>query len=380
MYAPAHPAIIGFLGDCVNGGANCRTGPNLNLADDANHGTSSAGIISANDKQGDAYRGVTPIVLDSWKVYVTPPPGGKPGFDYAAALRAYQNAVVHDRVIAAVFWSSGDDTSPISQAADNAFDAGVATIAGNGNFGPGISTVVSPASAHKAIGVGSVGVLYLQTEVPQGRGPTRDARIKPDIQAPTSTETASAASDSDRQDYSGTSGATPYAAGAAALARLFLRSLQPLSSPAIEPGQLYAYLILSGQNRASNFRPDNTSGAGLLRLPSDGMVFCGKVSITQGARIDIPLDIDKRWYFLDGALWWDENIPVAGTEVHNDIDLSLVDPSGAEVAWSISVSGVFEKARFGIGVIMDSGVWTLRIKGYSVPGGSQRVYWAAHAK
>jgi serine protease AprX len=372
-----NPSNIDFRRDCVNGGADCNTGPNLNPNDDCwNHGTSTAGIITANTNQGNAFRGVTRITLDSWKVYPTAFDASGNcvgGLDQTAVVRAFQNAVsVGDRVIVAEMQGSGNDLSTISQAADKAFDAGSVIIAANGNNGPASGTVNAPANAHRVIGVGNFDVQTLTQINSQSRGPARDGRIKPDIQAPTNTETASNASDTAFQIFTGTSGATPYAAGAAALSRNFLLSIQ---SP-IDPGQVYAYLILSGQQVSFN----NTSGAGPLRLPTDGVAFFGKVSITNGASINITLNVGGGFNLLDGALWWPETIQLPGqaTEVHNDIDLYLLDPSGATVASSTAVPGVFERARV-TGAPLASGAWTLRIHGFSVPGGSQTVYWAAHA-
>jgi serine protease AprX len=375
-----NPSNIDFRRDCVNGGADCNTGPNLNPNDDCwNHGTSSAGIITANANQGNAFRGVTRITLDSWKVYPTAFDASGNcvgGLDQAAVVRAFQNAVsVGDRVIVAEMQGSGDDLSTISREADNAFDLGSVIIAANGNFGPTIGTVNAPANAHRVIGVGNFDVQTLTQINSQSRGPARDGRIKPDIQAPTNTETASNASDTALRSFGGTSGATPYAAGAAALSRNFLLSLLA-PSPVVDPGQVYAYLILSGQQVSFN----NTSGAGPLRLPNDGVVFFGKVSITNGASVNITLNVGGGFNLLDGALWWPETIQLPGqaTEVHNDIDLHLLDPSGATVASSTAVPGVFERARV-TGAPLASGTWTLRIHGFSVPGGSQTVYWAAHA-
>jgi serine protease AprX len=367
-----NPSNIDFRRDCVNGGADCNTGPNLNPNDDCwNHGTSTAGIITGNANQGNAFRGVTRITLDSWKVYPSAfdANGNCVGFlDQTAVVRAFQNAVsVLDRVIVAEMQGSGNDLSTISQAADNAFDLGAVIIAANGNNGPASSTVNAPANAHKVIGVGNFDVQTLTQINSQSRGPAPDGRIKPDIQAPTNTETASNASDTALQIFTGTSGATPYAAGAAALSRNFLLSIQ---SP-IDPGQVYAYLILSGQQA---FPFNNTSGAGRLRLPTDGVVFFGKVSVPNGTFVDIPLNIGAGFNLLGGALWWPES---ASSGIHNDVDLHLVNPNGAGVAFSVDVSSVFEKVQV-TGVIAP-GTWTLRINGFSVPGGSQTVFWAAHA-
>ncbi|WP_045235316.1 S8 family peptidase [Deinococcus pimensis] len=324
-----------------------------------NHGTSSAAIISGNGNQGNAFRGVTGVWLDSFKVY----PAGCGGLDSAAAVQGFQRAVqVLDRVIVAEMQSGGDDLSSISTAADNAFDAGAVVIAANGNFGPGAGTVSSPANAHRVLGIGALDVVTLAQQDYQGRGPTRDNRYKPDLQAPTNTETASSASDTARRVFGGTSGSTPYGAGAAALMRNWLRG----SAGTIDPGQVYAHLILSGQ------RPwpfDNTVGAGRIRLPTGGVAFWGKVTLGPSGVVDIPIPVGSAgWTAVEGALWW----PERATGVHNDVDLQLVDPSGAVRASSTSAVSVFERARAAGPV--GTGTWKLRIRAYSVSG-SQDVYW-----
>lgn len=367
------PSHIDFRRDCVNGGANCAGGAGFDPNDDCwNHGTSSAAIITANARQGNAFRGVTAITLDSFKVY----PSGCGGLDTVAAVRGFQAAVAAlDRVIVAEMQGGGDDLSAISIAADNAFDAGAVIIAANGNNGPGASTVNSPANAHKAIGVGNFDVQTQAQVNSQSRGPAPDGRFKPDIQAPTNTETASSASDTAFRVFGGTSGATPYAAGAAALLRNWLRG----TSFSIDPGQVYAHLILSGQQP---YPFNNTSGAGPLRLPTDGWAWWGKVSVANGQTIDIPLGISGgNSNTLDGALWWPETafqFPFIGRfEIHNDIDLYLIDPNGIIRASSISIPSVFERAR--VSGRVASGTWKLRIRGYNVTG-SQTVYWAAHVR
>lgn len=371
------PSHIAFRRDCVNGGADCNTGSGLNPNDDCwNHGTSSAAIITANTNQGDDFRGVTGVTLDSFKVYPTAFSNGvcNGGLDSVAAIRGFQAAVaVLDRVIVAEMQGGGDDLSTISSAADNAFNAGAVIIAANGNNGPGASTVNTPANAHKVIGVGNFDVQTQNQIATQSRGPAPDGRFKPDIQAPTQTETASNASDTAFRVFGGTSGATPYAAGAAALLRNWLRG----SNFSIDPGQVYAQLILSGQQP---FPFNNTSGAGPLRLPTDGWAWWGKVSISNGMTIDIPLNIGGGIFnTFDAALWWPETaiqfLFGIRIDLHNDVDLYLVDPSGAVQAFSFSVSSVFERARVTGPVAL--GTWKLRIRGYNVPFGPQTVYWAA---
>jgi serine protease AprX len=279
-----NPSHIDFRRDCINGGANCNTGASLNPNDDCwDHGTSSAAIISGNDRAGDAFRGVTAITLDSFKVYPT-------SFDatglcngnlsVTAAVRGFQTAVaVLDRVIVAEMQAGGSDTGTISTAADNAFDAGAMIIAANGNNGPAAATVNEPAIAHNVIGVGNFDVQTLAQITGQSRGAAPDNRFKPDIQAPTNTETASngcgwrqnctaGGSDTAFRVFGGTSGSTPYAAGAAALLRNWLRG----TSFSLDPGQGYVQLILSGQQP---YPFNNTTGAGPIRLPTDGWAWWG---------------------------------------------------------------------------------------------------------
>jgi serine protease AprX len=379
------PSHIAFRRDCVNGGDTCNSGSNLNPNDDCwNHGTSSAGIITANANQGNAFRGVTGITLDSFKVYPTSFGANgmcNGGLDTTATVRGFQRAVaVLDRVIVAEMQGSGNDFSAVSLAADLAFNAGAVVIAANGNNGPNASTVNTPANAHKVIGVGNFDVQTQAQVNSQSRGPAPDNRIKPDIQTPTNTETASngcgfgqncttAGSDTALRVFGGTSGATPYGGAAAALLRNWLRG----TSFSIDPGQVYAQLILSGQQP---FPFNNTRGAGPVRLPTDGYAWWGKVSVSNGATINIPLHISGgNPNTLDGALWW----PESPFGFHNDIDLSLVDPGGVVRASSPSVSSVFERAK--VSGPVSQGTWKLRIRGYSVmPILPQTVYWAAHVR
>jgi hypothetical protein len=380
------PSNVDFKRDCVNGTSNnCNSGSGLNPNDDCwNHGTSSGAIIVGNNTRGNAFQGVTGITLDSFKVFGT-------SFDAttglcngtlsaAAAVRGFQAAVaVLDRVVVAEMQSTGSDNSSISAAADAAFDAGAVVIAANGNNGPNDSTVNVPAIAHKVLGVGAVNVVSGNQMNGQSRGPAADNRIKPDIQGPNGTETASngcgwqqnctgagAGSDTAYRVFGGTSGSTPYAAGAAGLLRNWLRG----ASFSIDPGQVYAQLILSARDP---YPFDNTVGAGVLSLPVNGYAWWGKVSVGDNETIDIPINIP--WSAarnFDGALWW----PETAAQTHNDIDLRLVRPDGSVADWSLSGPSVFERARADGAVA--NGTWKVRIQGYSVTGGRQTVYWAAH--
>ena len=350
-----NPSNIDFKIDC--------TGANNPDDDSWNHGTSSAAILSGNGNLGNAFRGVTAITLDSFKIYTSA------GLDSAAAVEGFQKAVSYmDRVIVAEIQGSGDDYCSISQAADNAYDAGAVVIAANGNAGPSSHTVNAPAIAHRVIGVGCYDVQSQNQISAQSRGPAPDNRYKPDIQAPTETETASNTSNTALKNFINTSGATPYAAGGAALLRNWLRG----SNFSIDPGQVYAQIILSGQNA---YPFNNTSGAGSMRLPTDGVAWWSKVSVIDKMTIDIPLNIDGTYNTFDAALWWPD-LRLFGSYIHNDIDLYLIDPAGTIRDFSYSGSSVFERARVSGNVT--NGTWKVRIVGYDVIV-FQTVYLAAAA-
>lgn len=384
-----NPDHVDFQLDCVNGGSTCAAGT-INPNDDCwDHGTGSGAIITANAVQGDAFRGVTAITLDSLKVYPTSFDGNNlcnGGLDTSATIRAFERAVaILDRVIVAEMQASADYLSSISLAADAAFDAGAVVIAANGNNGPNAGTVNAPASAHRVIGVGNFDVQTQAQINGQSRGPTPDNRFKPDIQTPTNTETASngcgwmqncttGGSNTALGVFGGTSGATPYAGGAAALLRNWLRG----TSSTIDPGQVYAHLILSGQQP---YPFNNTSGAGPIQLPTNGTAWWGKVDVTDGATIDIPIGVGAGTGRIDAALWWPETatkILWVVVEVHNDIDLHIVDPGGVGRAFSVSIPSVFERAR--VTGSIAAGTWKIRIRGFDVNTTSQTVYWAAHAR
>lgn len=375
----APPARIRLRGDCVNGGTDCKTGTNLNPNDDCwNHGTSSAAILIGNDVAGNEFRGVTRFTLASFKVY---PTTFNDCFacigsvDPCAAVRGFAAAVqALDKVIVAEIQGREPDQGPISEAANKAFDAGAVVVAATGNFG---SKVAAPAKASKVLGIGSFDVITGSVDSGQGHGPTSDKRIKPDLQAPTNTETAGTGcepgrdctdrgSDEAFQVFGETSGATPYAGGAAALLRSLMA--QVMGTNNVHPGLVYALMILSGREV---FPFSEMNGTGPFRLPTDGSLRWGAIDVHNGETIEIALDFRRPQRHLDAALWW----PEAGVlSLHNNIDLKIVDPSGTEKESSESVPSVFERARFQ-GVMQ--GTWHVQIQGTSVGGGaSQKVYFA----
>mgnify|MGYP000029330414 CR=1 FL=1 len=130
--------------------------------------------------------------------------------------------------------SANDGTDAVSVACDNAVDAGAVLCVAAGNSGPGAKTVGSPACARKVITIGATdkqdGIANYSS-----RGPTSDGRVKPDVCFPGSSITAARAKNTAMgiplNDFyttaSGTSMATPHAAGTCALLLQKVPSLKP---------------------------------------------------------------------------------------------------------------------------------------------------------
>lgn len=329
--------------------------------DQCNHGTSSAALITGNSRLGGNWRGLSAISVDSWDIY-----GNDCLVGSAHAIRGFEEAVRWlDRVIVAEIQIAASETSALSTAADNAYDAGSVVVSANGNFGPGVSTVRSPANAHKSLGIGAADLKTDNLMNYSGRGPTADGRYKPDLVFPTNVETASNTSNTGMRVFTGTSTATPIAGGAIAL----MRNWQRGGTGSLEAGHVYSHAILGGQ---TTWPFNNNTGAGPFVLGTNGHAWWGKVNVGNGGTVNIPISVTSGKTKFEGALWWPES-----TGTHNDIDLRLVSPAGTVFDSSISAVSVFERASVLSGLY--PGTWTLRISGFSVSG-SQTVYWSARTR
>lgn len=116
------------------------------------------------------------------------------------------------------------------------------------------SSLLQPADCAKVIGVGAVD-LNDNAESFSSEGPTTDGRAKPEISAPNRVQTATSSA------FSGTSAASPHAAGAAALLLA--------ASPVMTPEQLRAALPAAVKD-VHLAGIDSRTGAGRISLDADG--------------------------------------------------------------------------------------------------------------
>ena len=359
-----NPSHLNLRRDCINGGADCNTGTGLDPLDNDpgdGHGTPSAAILTANCRRHNNFRGVTAAQVDSFRIY------GALGLDQAAALNGYQTATKEgEDVIVVEAQDAQDYGGALSTAGDHAFDCGAVVVAANGNE-PDVVTVASPANAHRVLGVGAYDVVTGNLFAQQACGPTGDSRVKPDLQCPTNTQAAGKQTDTSTTEFRGTSGATPYAGGAAALARSWLRD----HGGTIDPGQVHAQLVLFSDPTGAG---PNVEGAGrlLMRDPATVTLTWGKVSVPHGMVVDVPVPVAATSQTLGAAIWWPENL----ADQHNTVTLALLDPSGAVRQSSSTPGSVFERCAISGGVA-PPGNWLLRVRGFNVPVTPQTVYWAA---
>ena len=251
--------------------------------------------------------------------------------------------------------SDGDDA--LSQAVDAASNDGVPVLVAAGNSGDDLYSVGSPGAAREAITIGAEADSFAGRRLASfsSRGPTLDGRMKPDVTAPGMAITsADAGTTSGYVAMSGTSMATPVAAGAVALA------LQV--DPSLTPAQIKSTL----HSTAHDFGPtgaDPDWGWGSL----DAHAFIASVAGTQGGAAQ------PDHLLLSGSVgnfgFWSQTFTVDPEDVGSpiaitllidgqaectlellpgwcfayewspDLDTRLRDPNGAEIALSTCVAG-----------------------------------------
>lgn len=373
VFDQAHNPIV-FTGNCV-GDMLCITPQGL-LG--RNHGTASAAILVANNRDSVDYVGVTPSQLESFCVYLQDPNSTDEHQQQLmpeAAVYAFQAAIRNgDAVIVAETQQSDSEAFAIGVAAENAFRMGCVVIAANGNEGGAEdgAKVGYPARCRLVLGVGGVAVRG-EEPAAQGWGLADNSRMKPDLSAPTGCVTAYAKNPDSFGMHSETSGATPFAAGAAALLRDWMVWA---AGGGIDPGQVYAQLILSCP-LVGPFDTASRIGAGRIELPAGGWSKFGKIALgPEREPREIPIEVESAELDrVEAAIWWPgEQVGTDSLlyETHSNLDLELIDPTGLIRGESRSVKGLFE--RLAVHGPIVPGTWKLRISG--TPGQfAETVYW-----
>jgi len=213
--------VIAFY-DAVNS-PELTNGTEIVAYDDQGHGTHCAGITAGTGAPGNEYVGVAPQAqLVGVKVLDE---GGSGSFATVMAGMEWTVDKRHDFNIRAasmslggfglIEWTSSEQES-VNRMANEMVRSGIALFIAAGNNGVA-AQIGTPGSAEDAI---TVGALDKDTSIAiySSQGPTEEGRVKPNIAFVGSNVFAPEANSGDGYiDYSGTSMATPGAAGLAAL-------------------------------------------------------------------------------------------------------------------------------------------------------------------
>ena len=263
-----------------------------------------------------------------------------------------------------------------------------------GNDGPNAGTVSSPSTAKNSVTVGNHQARYngAPDNLMSGssRGPTDDGRIKPDIIAPggyvrscraqEAQDTAGSSWQSTWYlEYTGTSMATPNAAGASALIREYLLEIAQRPSP--QGALIKALLVLGAQDTNTRDIPNNDEGWGRVNLketlaPSQGRgiwVDDRSVLSNTGQSKSYVFNVTFANSQLKTVLAWSDarGSRFSNNQLVNDLDLEVESPDG-----TIYLGNDFANGRSTTGgtkddvnnlevVLIDTamkGIWTVRVK------------------
>jgi len=228
------------------------------------------------------------------------------------------------------------------------------------------------------------------------RGPTDDGRIKPDLVAPGDYVRSCKSQEADSAEgswsntwyleYSGTSMATPAAAGASVLVREYL--MEVTNRPAPQGALIKGLLILGAQDMGTRDIPNDDEGWGRINLvnsliPSSdvGIFVDDRSRLSSGQTSDYTFDVTRAGEPLKVVLTWSDypGSTSSSTQLRNDLDLEVISPNG-QVSY---MGNVFVNGRSVTGGTKDSvnnvevvlidnaatGTWTVRVRDAQHGGG-----------
>ena len=220
-----------------------------------------------------------------------------------------------------------------------------------GNDGPNSGTVSPPATAKNIISVGNHQNRYggAPDTMMSGssRGPTDDGRIKPDLVAPggyvrscraqEATETGGSTwSNTYYLEYTGTSMATPNAAGAALMIREYLEEIAQRPSP--QGALVKAIMVLGAQDIGSRDIPNQDEGWGRVNLrnslaPASGQgIWVDDRSVMSGTgnSKSYPFNVTQASGLFKVVLAWSDErgSRFSNAQLVNNLDLEVTAPDG----------------------------------------------------
>jgi len=403
----------------------CSGGIAANEWDTQNHGSHVAGTIAgdnlANPIVHDPGDGMAPgaklVVQDAG--FLTDPCGDLPGIGCPVVdlKPMFQQAYDQGARIHTNSWGDREDSHP-----QNSYTAACQDVDefmfhhpdflilfAAGNSGPSVASVGSPSTAKNTISVGATlrGTQANSLARFSSCGPTADGRIKPDLTMPGS-NIVSARNDGNIASnncatitMSGTSMASPAAAGMAALVRQYYADGNyptgaPVASDGFAPSAalIKATLLNSTQTMTGTGVggvPDNCQGWGRVLL-DDTLFFTGQarklLAFDDAGFPQAGTGQFKRFAVTVGAgqplrvtLAWTDfpSTPAASINLDNDLDLQVSGPSGAFLgnvfSGSESAAGGAEDRLNNVEQVTVlapvAGTYTVTVRAFNVPSSAQ---------
>ena len=280
------------------------------------------------------------------------------------------------------YWSY--DGMTVLFAAGNERDDGISS--------PGTAKNVVTVGGHKNRYSGAPDEMYYWSS----RGPTDDGRIKPDVVAPgdyvrscKAQEASSAGgswSNTWYMEYSGTSMATPAAAGSSALVREYLTEVIGRQAP--QGSLIKALLILGAKDMGARDIPNYDEGWGRIDLVQSlipdgevGIFVDDRSRIKSGEVVEYTFDVNSPGNEFKAVLSWSDypGSSSSTVQLRNDLDLEVISPDGVSYKGNVftngrSTEGGNKDSVNNVEVVaLDStsqGIWTIRVKD-SQHGGSR---------
>ena len=294
-----------------------------------------------------------------------------------------------------VYTSSSEDVDDRTRYYDQYYSGreGLVVLFAAGNDGPDSDTIGSPATAKNTITVGNSQNRYqgAPNTIMDGssRGPVDDGRIKPDILAPggyvrscraqEATDTSGSTwTNTWYLEYTGTSMATPNAAGTAALIREYITEIGKRPEP--QGALVKALMILGAQDVGSRDIPNMDEGWGRIDLkatlaPNNGRgIWVDDRSIlsSTGNSKSYSFDITTpNQPFKAVVAWSDERgSRFSNTQLVNNLNLLVTTPSGVEYkgnefSQGRSIQGGNHDTLNNVEVVLvdsaEMGLWTVKV-------------------
>ncbi len=422
-----HPALArqyrGFSANGIDHNYNWYDVTNTYPAapDDGNgHGTHTMGTIAGADSSGTSQIGVAPgvrwiavKVFDDagnttdaqihsalqWVIAPTNLQGQNP--DPAKAPDIVSNSWGDTASSDQTFWQ---DVLALRS-------AGILTVFAGGNAGPASGSVDSPASYPQSFAVGATTSDDVVAGF-SGRGPSPWGEIKPDIVAPGVNIRSALPPVRSSTGYgymSGTSMATPHAAGVAALLLqgqpsltvtatefVLTSTVAPLPNRSLSPNNNYGWGLLDAYQAAASLASGGRiwgrviggdaglpiAGASLAAQRQDGT---GNVRTTTDLQGYYTLTVGGGLYQMTVASWWYETASVSDVEITAGYttvrDFSLtrrpsgrlsgrISVDGAPITATVSISSALDQFQLGVAVstsgvysaVLPVGVYELQVR------------------